>query len=314
VNAFKVFGVEVLLWLSLLSTARGQLVWSDEFDGASINTNHWTFDIGTGHPPGWGNNELEYYTGRPENAYVSSGVLHIVALREDYRGSAYTSAKLVSRRLFSKKYGRFEIRAKLPQGQGYWPALWLMPERSVYGGWAASGEIDMMENRGRNPQNVLGTLHFGGGYPNNKQSSGPSFTFPPGDSVTNFHVYTLEWSSNAISWYVDNHLYQTQTSWWSCSNPTNSGVRNPYPAPFDQAFYVIMNLAIGGKFGGNPDSSTVFPGEMQVDYVRVYELSAPATASLRAAMQASETNAATVGPVGTGPPPVESREGVIRFK
>lgn len=260
-----------------LGIAHGQqLVWSDEFDGAAINTNYWTFDIGTGPPyPGWGNNELEYYTSRSQNAYVTNGLLHIIALQESYNGSSYTSAKLKTYGLFSHKYGRFEFRAKLPQGQGYWPALWLLPEDPVYGGWAASGEIDIMENKGSNPTNVLGTLHFGGMYPNQAQSYGPSYTFAPGDSVTNFHIYALEWSTNSISWFVDDQLYETQTSWWSSSNPTNTSIRNPYPAPFDQPFYIIMNLAVGGNFGGNPDGTTVFPGEMQVDYVRVYDLVPP---------------------------------------
>jgi beta-glucanase (GH16 family) len=250
-----------------------QLVWADEFSGPSIDTNHWAFDVGTGPPyPGWGNSELEYYTSRSQNAYVNNGILHIVALRESYNGSSYTSAKLKTRNLFTKKYGRFEFRARLPGGQGYWPTFWLVPQDSVYGGWAASGEIDIMENRGSNPTNILGTIHFGGPYPNNTHSSGPSFNFPSGDSVTNFHVYALEWSTNSIRWYVDNQLYETQSSWWSSSNRKNSSIRNAYPAPFDQPFYIVMNLAVGGNFGGDPDASTVFPGEIQVDYVRVYEL------------------------------------------
>ena len=273
----KTFRLLVLsIWLVFLIRARGQVIWSDEFDGTALDPSHWTFDIGTGPPyPGWGNNELEYYTSRPQNVYVANGLLHIVALHESYNGSSYTSAKLKTRGLFYQQYGRFEFRARLPQGQGYWPALWLMPEDSVYGGWAASGEIDVMENKGSNPATVLGTIHFGGTYPNQAQSYGPSFTFPPGDSVTNFHIYALEWSANALRWYVDNRLYETQTSWWSSSNPTNTNIRNPYPAPFDQPFYIIMNLAVGGNFGGDPDSTTVFPGEMQVDYVRIYNLAPP---------------------------------------
>ncbi|MDR3460231.1 MAG: family 16 glycosylhydrolase [Verrucomicrobiae bacterium] len=261
-----------------LVNARGswQMTWSDEFDGNTLNSNNWTFDIGNGSG-GWGNNELEYYTSRPQNVYVTNGLLHIVANKESYGGQSYTSAKLKTTGLFSKKYGRFEFKAKLPQGQGYWPALWMMPQDEVYGGWAASGEIDVMENKGNNPTNVLGTIHYGGMYPNNTHSSGPSFNFPAGDSVTNFHVYALEWTNNAIRWYVDNQLYETQTSWWSSSNPTNTSIRNPYPAPFDQAFYLIMNLAVGGNFGGNPDGTTVFPQEMQVDYVRVFDWAAPAT-------------------------------------
>jgi len=255
----------------LIAQADPQLVWSDEFDDNSINANNWTYDIGNGSG-GWGNNELEYYTTRPENVYVTNGLLHIVARQESYGGKNYTSAKLKTTGRFSKKYGRFEFRARLPQGQGYWPALWMMPQDSVYGGWASSGEIDVMENKGRVPTNVLGTIHYGGGWPNNVHSSGPSYNFPAGDSVTNFHVYAVEWTTNAIRWYVDDHLFETQTSWWSSSNPTNTSIRNPYPAPFDQSFYLIMNLAIGGNFDGNPDGTTVFPQEMLVDYVRVYDL------------------------------------------
>lgn len=247
--------------------AEWQLSWSDEFNGDSIDPAHWKFDIG--HHDGWGNNELEYYTSRPENAYVSNGLLHIVARREPYEGQKYTSAKMKTRGLFSQSRGRFEFRAKLPHGKGYWPALWMMPEDEIYGGWAASGEIDIMENRGSNSSVVLGTLHYGGVYPHKTESHGPHFTFPPGDSVTNFHLYALEWTTNAIRWYVDDKLYETQTSWWSSSGPAK-GARNPYPAPFDQPFYIIMNLAVGGRFGGNPNESTAFPGEMQIDYVRAY--------------------------------------------
>ena len=246
-----------------------QLSWSDDFSENEINTNNWTFDIGNGSN-GWGNHELEYYTSRPENAYIAGGMLHIVARKETYEGKEFTSAKIRTRGRFSQKYGRFEFCARLPQGKGYWPALWMMPEHAVYGPWAASGEIDVMENRGANPDKVFGTIHFGGTPPHNAQSHGPAFSFPIGDSVTNFHVYTLEWTTNAISWFVDNRLYQTQTNWWSSSKRESAGERNPYPAPFDQPFSIIMNLAIGGDFGGRPDEATSFPGEMQVKYVRAY--------------------------------------------
>jgi beta-glucanase (GH16 family) len=259
------------LCLGILEPVRAawQLDWSDEFDGNSVNATNWIFEIGNG-VGGWGNNELEYYTSNPQNVYVTNGLLHIVAQSGAYDGFNYTSAKLESAGLFSQKYGRFEFYAKLPSGQGYWPAFWMMPEDEVYGGWAASGEIDVMENKGSDPTTVLGTIHFGGAYPNQTQSYGPAFTFPAGDSVTNFHLYAVEWMSNSISWYVDNQLYETQTSWWSSSNPTNTAIRNPYPAPFDQPFYIILNLAVGGNFGGNPNGTTVFPGDMQIDYVRAY--------------------------------------------
>jgi beta-glucanase (GH16 family) len=247
-----------------------QLTWSDEFNGNSIDTNKWSFDSGAGNN-GWGNNELEYYTAQPQNIYVSNGFLHIVARRESYHGSRYTSAKIRTRGRFNQKYGRFEFRARLPQGKGYWPAFWLMPEDAAYGAWAASGEIDVMENKGANPSNVLGTIHFGGTFPRNTFSHGPPYKFPAGDSVTNFHLYAVEWTSHAIRWYVDDHLYETQTAWWSSGGPDGAAVHPPYPAPFNQPFFVIMNLAVGGNFDGNPDGTTVFPGEIQVDYVRVYQ-------------------------------------------
>jgi beta-glucanase (GH16 family) len=236
------------------ASAGWQLAWSDEFSGTNVDTTKWTFDIGNGSG-GWGNNELEYYTSRATNVYVANGLLHVVARKEAYKGLNYTSAKLKTLGLFSKLYGRFEVRAKLPQGKGYWPALWLMPRDSV--------EVDMMENKGRIPTQVMGTLHFGGAYPNQAQSYGPPYTFSGGDSVTNFHVYAMEWTTNQFSWYVDGTLYQTQTSWYS--------TEGPFPTPFDQPFYIIMNLAVGGNFDGNPDGTTGFPGDMQIDYVRVYD-------------------------------------------
>ncbi len=237
-------------------------VWSDEFNGTTVDLSKWTYDTGTGCPSlcGWGNNELEYYTSRTNNAYVTNGMLHIVARQESYMGSSYTSAKLKTLGLFAKKYGRFEFRAKLPHGQGYWPALWMMPRDSVYGGWAASGEIDVMENKGSSYNVVGGAIHYGGAWPANTYSA-TDYTVPT--AVTNFHVYALEWTTNSIKWYVDDVLFKTSISWYSSGGS--------YPAPFDQYFYIIMNLAVGGNYGGDPDGTTVFPGEMVVDYVRVYD-------------------------------------------
>ncbi|MCU0787903.1 MAG: family 16 glycosylhydrolase [Verrucomicrobia bacterium] len=265
-------GVAVLTF-PVPAQADWQQVWSDEFEGASVDTNHWTFDGGNGYwsgdtwISGWGNNELEYYTSRTQNVYVANGVLHLVARKEPYNGFSYTSGRLKSLGRFSKKYGRFEFRAKLPQGQGYWPALWLLPDFPVfpggqYGNWAASGEIDVMENRGSAPTTTGGAIHYGGPWPNNAHS-GASYVFPGGEGVTNFHNYMLEWGTNSMKWYVDGILFWAQTSWWSSAAA--------YPAPFDQPFYMIMNLAVGGNYDGNPTVSTVFPGEMQVDYVRVYD-------------------------------------------
>ncbi|HVM50662.1 MAG TPA: family 16 glycosylhydrolase [Candidatus Acidoferrum sp.] len=286
-------GPPVLLLLLLPAAAAHagwQLVWNDEFNGSNIDSTHWTFDIGNGNG-GWGNNELEYYTSRATNAYVGNGLLHIVAQKESYQGFNYTSAKLKTQGLFSALYGRFEFRVKLPKGKGYWPALWIMPRDSVYGGWAASGEVDIMENKGRITTNVMGTLHFGGVYPNQAQSDGPSYNFTGGDSVTNFHVYALEWTTNSFAWYVDDTLYETQTSWWTTGGP--------YPAPFDQPFYLIMNLAVGGTFDGPPNGSTVFPGDMQVDYVRVYTWVTPAAPALRLRLPLTDPPGTTTTPSDT---------------
>ena len=266
-----------------------QLAWSDEFSGTNVDSTKWTFDTGNGSG-GWGNNELEYYTTRATNVYVSNGLLNIVARKESYKGFNYTSAKLKTLGLFSTLYGRFEFRVKLPQGAGYWPALWLMPVNLVYGGWAASGEVDIMENKGRIPTQVSGTLHYGGSYPGNVHT-GSSYNLPNGDSVTNFHVYAVEWTTNQFSWSVDGVLYETQNSWWSSGGA--------YPAPFNIPFYIIMNLAVGGNFDGNPDGTTVFPGYMQVDYVRVYNWFTPPAPVLALRVPFTDAPGTTTSPSDT---------------
>jgi beta-glucanase (GH16 family) len=267
-----------------------QLAWSDEFSGTNVDTSKWTFDTGNGQG-GWGNNELEYYTTRATNVYVSNGSLNIVARKESYQGYKYTSAKLKTLGLFSALYGRFEFRVKLPQGTGYWPALWLMPVNSSYGGgWAACGEVDIMENKGRIPTEVMGTLHYGAPYPGNVHT-GAVYDFPNGGSVTSWHVYAMEWTTNQFSWYVDGMLYQTQTSWWSSGGS--------YPEPFNNPFYIIMNLAVGGNFDGNPTGSTAFPGDMQVDYVRVYNWFTPAAPALALRVPFTDPPGTTTSPSDT---------------
>ena len=247
--------------------------WQDEFDGTTVEPARWTYDIGTGSQyglTGWGNNELQYYTDRPQNASVSNGTLKITALKESYGGQAYTSARLKTQGLFSQAGGRFEIRAALPTGQGIWPAIWMMPASDTYGGWAASGEIDIMEAKGQQPDRVNGTIHYGGVWPSNT-SSGSTRILPAGQSITSFHTYALEWDttgSPAIRWYVDDVLYATKTSWWSAGGA--------YPAPFDKPFYMLLNLAVGGNYVGSPNSGTPFPATMQVDYVRVSTATPPA--------------------------------------
>ncbi|HZL35911.1 MAG TPA: glycoside hydrolase family 16 protein, partial [Tepidisphaeraceae bacterium] len=262
-----------------------KLAWNDEFDGDKIDRAKWNFDHGTFLPagpgqwqPGWGNNELEFYTSRAQNAYVRDGMLHLRAIRENYKGAAFTSARLNTHKLFEKKYGRFEFRAKLPTGRGVWPAIWMLPRQNKYGGWAASGEIDIMEARGQEPNKVLGTLHYGSQWPANTHA-GKDYILPNNATVADFHVYALEWEPGEIRWFVDDHLYQAQNFWWSCSDtdgprgvaPMKESELNAWPAPFDQPFYLTMNVAVGGNFLGNPDAKTVFPVELVIDYVRVFD-------------------------------------------
>jgi beta-glucanase (GH16 family) len=240
------------------------LVWSDEFNGPRLDPQKWYFESGDGSQygiPGWGNNELQWYL--PDSAAISNGSLVITARRESSNGKSYTSARINTRDRFAFKHGRIEARMKLPGGQGLWPAFWLLPQDSPYGGWAASGEIDIAE--ARNPgaaggNTIYGVIHYGGQWPNNVQS-GESYGVSS-DVTADFHTYALEWDPAEIRWYVNGILFAVQNSWFSTAAP--------FPAPFDQRFYILLNLAVGGNFPGAPATNTVFPATMQVDYVRVY--------------------------------------------
>ncbi len=268
-----------------------RLVWRDEFDAKELDRTKWACDLGNGFfagpakvwIPGWGNDELQYYTAEPANVAVQDGVLRLRALKESVKGCAYTSARLTTRGAdgkarFAQRYGRFEVRAKLPLGRGLWPAIWLLPLDERYGGWAASGELDLMEAKGHEPTAVHGTLHFGATWPANV-SAGKPCQLPRSGRISDFHVYALEWEPGVVRWYVDDALWQTQNFWWSSSKmtdgkgvpPAGEADLNVWPAPFDQPFYLLLNLAVGGRFAGDPDATTPFPAEMQVDYVRVYE-------------------------------------------
>jgi beta-glucanase (GH16 family) len=268
-----------------------RMTWHDEFSGAAIDTSKWGFDLGNGFAAdsgktfvsGWGNDELQCYSASRRNAFVAGGMLRLVARADTAGGCPYSSARLKTRRadgsaLFAQRYGRFEFRAKLPVGQGVWPALWMLPQDDAYGTWAASGEIDVMEARGQTPSTVLGTLHYGSRWPHNAFTSA-DYVLPGNGSITDFHVYVVEWEPGRMRWLVDGVVTQTQSFWWSSSKqdgragvkPTQESDLNAWPAPFDQRFYLIMNLAVGGRFLGNPDASTRFPVEMIVDYVRVFE-------------------------------------------
>ncbi|OKP82819.1 hypothetical protein A3844_23290 [Paenibacillus helianthi] len=248
------------------------LVWNDEFNDNTIDPAKWTYDLGDGTAvgnPGWGNNELEWYTNEAKNVKEADGKLIITARKEAQGGKEYTSSRIKTKNLFSKKYGKFEIRAKAPVGKGYWPAIWMLPANYVYGSWAASGEIDIMESWGSRPGTVAGTIHYGAQWPDNVYS-GKEYVLPGNSTIEQFHTYSMEWEPGEIRWYVDGVLYSTKNDWYSLSNgqPTN----NAYPAPFNQEFHLLMNLAVGGNFDGNPTAETVFPQTMEIDYVRVYEL------------------------------------------
>ncbi|MCD7035304.1 family 16 glycosylhydrolase [Metabacillus sp. GX 13764] len=243
-----------------------RLLWQDEFDGSSINENKWNFVQGGG---GYGNNELQNYTNRAKNARVEDGSLVIEAHKETFEGNDYTSAKLTTQNKGDWTYGRYEIRAKLPKGQGMWPAIWMMPtDYQLYSGWPACGELDIMEMLGHQPNEVHGTLHYGMPW----KYTGEAYQLPKGtqDFSEDFHTFSIDWEPGEIRWYVDGVLYSKQNDWYSKNE--NEAAPYTYPAPFDRDFYLQLNLAVGGNWPGNPDQTTVFPSEMLVDYVRVYEL------------------------------------------
>ncbi|OQX29645.1 MAG: hypothetical protein B0D92_02675 [Spirochaeta sp. LUC14_002_19_P3] len=266
----RTFGLAVLL-LTALSTCNmsnfDSLVWSDEFNGSTIDSTNWTYDTGTGAEKGltgWGNNELQYYTSRSENARIEDipgggRGLVIEARKESYSGSAYTSSRLLTQGLHSWTYGRIEARIKLPIGQGIWPAFWMLGSNINSVPWPACGEIDIMEYLGHEPGKVHGTIHYG--TPHGWLTS--SYSLPGGAKFSDdFHVFAIEWRSGEMHWYVDGTKYSTQRQW--------SSSEGDYPAPFDKPFFILLNLAVGGTWPGAPNASTQFPQKMYVDWVRVY--------------------------------------------
>ncbi len=245
------------------SQGEWRLIWSDEFTGSEIDRSKWTL-VGGGD--GFGNNELQFYTARKENAYLENEKLMIRALKETYEDKVYTSAKLMTRGKAEWTYGRFEIRAKSPKGQGIWPAIWMMPADMVtYGEWPSCGEIDIMELIGSSPNTVHGTLHYG--HPHTY--TGQSYTLSNGDFSEDYHIFALEWTPTEMRWFVDDQLYSKQSTWFS--SPEKGKEQEPFPAPFNRPFYLQLNLAVGGNWPGNPDPTTVFPQTFEIDYVRVYE-------------------------------------------
>ena len=233
------------------------LVMSDEFDvpGAPDPT-MWTYNIGTGEN-GWGNNELQYYTDRPENVVVENGMLKITALQENFEGQPFTSARILTKGLYEKQYGRFEARIKMPFGRGIWPAFWMLGDNIDEVSWPQCGEIDIFENFGRLATNVSGAVH-GPGY-NAGNAIDKKYDLVNERIDTDFHVYGVEWGTDYINYYVDDVLYFQVT---------------PEDVPgewvFDHPFFMILNIAVGGDPVGSPNELTQFPQTMYVDYVRIY--------------------------------------------
>jgi beta-glucanase (GH16 family) len=243
------------------------LSWSDEFNGtngSAPDPSHWAYDLGGS---GYGNGELETYTSRPQNVKVQGGNLVITALKETYTGTDgitrdYTSARLKTQGLFTQTGGRFEARIKIPVGQGLWPAFWMLGQDIGSNGWPTCGEIDIMENVGKQPATAFGTLH-GPGYSGGNGLSA-STSLASGKLGDGFHVYAVEWENTTIRFYLDDTLYSTRTL---ADLPAGT------VWVFDHPFFILLNVAVGGNWPGAPDASTAFPQQMLVDYVRVYRRS-----------------------------------------
>jgi beta-glucanase (GH16 family) len=238
-----------------------ELTMQDEFntDGAPDNA-IWGYDIGTGQN-GWGNQELQYYTDRPENVVINNGIMVITAQQENFQGSSYTSARLLTKNKFSQTYGRFEARIRVPYGQGIWPAFWMLgvpdgPDEI----WPSLGEIDIMEIRGQEPTKLIGSLH-GPGYSGGEAIS-KEYVLQNDRLDTGFHIYGIEWGPDYVNHYVDDVLY---------SQITPDDLPEGSTWVFNNDFYILINLAVGGTFVGSPNAETVFPQTMLVDYVRAYK-------------------------------------------
>ena len=228
------------------------LVWADEFDIAGPpNSSNWDYDTGTGSN-GWGNNESQYYTNRPENVIVQNGVLKIIPRKENFGGAQYTSARILSKGKKSFKYGKVEVRAKLPSGGGTWPALWLLGDDISSAGWPACGEIDIMEHTGNIPDKITCALHYPGHSGGNPDGGYTTIQ----NAESEFHTYAIEWNAGFIKFYTDNQLYYTFSN--------NSSV------PFNKNFFLILNCAMGGNYGGAIDPGFT-TSTFEIDYVRVYQ-------------------------------------------
>ena len=233
------------------------LVWADEFEDEAIDLGNWTYDLGNGDW-GWGNNELQTYTNSSSNSFVTDGKLFIVA--EKVGENAYTSARLKSLDLQEFQYGRIDVRAILPKGQGIWPAIWMLGANYPDEGWPACGEIDIMELLGHLAGTVHGTAHWGIDWPN-WTHQGSSTSIYPDNFDEEFHVFSIDWSEDNIDFIMDDEVFFN----------INPSMMNGQPYPFNNPFFFILNVAVGGNWPGNPDETTTFPVFMAVDYVRVYQ-------------------------------------------
>jgi len=253
------------------------IIMQDEFNEDGVpNPALWTYDLGDGTANGldvgWGNNELQYYTDRPENVVVENGMLVITAREESFEGASYTSARITTQNLFEQQYGRFEARIRLPLGKGLWPAFWLLGNDCDQNPWPNCGEIDVMEYLGDAPTIVFGSVH-GPGY-NAGDSVSKEYEIPNARFDSEFHIFGIEWSPNRINFYVDDVLYQSITpdsiTDEAQESIEDSELPNAGEWVFNRPFYIIMNVAVGGNLPGAPNDETVFPQRMFVDYVRVY--------------------------------------------
>jgi len=235
------------------------LVWSDEFKESEIDESKWSFEIGRGNS-GWGNNELQYY--RRENSFIHDNEFLIIEARqESFGGASYTSSRMITSEKASFKYGRIDIRAALPKTQGLWPALWMLGDSFWTRGWPACGEIDIMEMLGHQSDKVYGTAHWGPNFSQRRLKEGSIFALPGPDFHDQFHVFSIIWEEDKIEWYVDNRRYNTLT-------PEDMG---GLEYPFNESFFFIFNVAVGGNWPGSPNQSTVLPQRMIVDYIRVFQ-------------------------------------------
>ncbi len=241
------------------------LLWNDEFDGTGLDTNVWNYEP---HQPGWTNNELQEYTTTDKNVFVKDGQLVIKAVKTMDAGGKdyYTSGKITTQNKRDFTYGKVVVRAKVPEGKGLWPAIWMMPQdESRYGQWPKCGEIDILEVLGNQTNTTYGTIHYG--EPHAQQQG--TYVLTNGTFSSDFHEFSVEWEPGEMRFYIDGNLYKTVNDWFTAVSGEDE---KPYPAPFNQPFFVQLNLAVGGTWPGNPDATTNFDNaEFQVDYVRVYQ-------------------------------------------